>query len=56
MVNSMMTIKIRRPTKHERFKCPLIELTSDIPWHPEEYTEPELSSEDYNELVDQFEE
>jgi len=56
MVNSMMTIKIRRPTKHERFKCPLIELTSDIPWHPEEYTEPELSSKDYNELVDQFEE
>jgi len=56
MVDSMMKIKIRRPTKHERFTCPLFELTSDIPWHPEEYTEPELSTEDYNELVDQFEE
>ena len=56
MVDSMMTINIRRPTKHERFTCPLIDLTSNIPGHPEEYTDPELSSEDYNELVDQFEE
>ena len=33
---SMLTIKISNPTEHELRTCTQIDITSDIPWSPED--------------------
>ena len=58
LVDAMMTIKIRRPTKYELDNCEMVDITSPEPWHPNELNEEEnseMSEEEYNNFVDNIE-
>ena len=48
----MVSLKIRKPTPHEIDNCELVELTNEMPWHPEHLNDKELSKIDYGVLVD----
>jgi len=43
----LVTFKIRKPTAHELDTCEMIELTSDVPWHPETITDMDITTTDY---------
>ena len=55
LVEGMISMKIRKPTKRELINCEMVELTADIPWFPEHQNEEELGETEYNELVQEVE-
>ena len=42
LVDSMMTVKIRRPTKEELRECIMVDLTSVEQWNPGQYSDTDL--------------
>ena len=54
--DSMLAIKLRRPTNNELAECDLIDITSDLPWNPVDLSENELSKEEYSALTTKCEE
>jgi hypothetical protein len=52
LIEGMVSLKIRKPTSHELDTCELVELTGEMPWHPEHINDKELSQTDYGELID----
>jgi hypothetical protein len=53
--DAMMCIKIRKPTDHELKTCAVIDLVCDVPWHPDLINEEEITSDDYEKLVSNYE-
>jgi hypothetical protein len=51
MVDSLMAIKLRKPTKDEMNNCKKIELTSKQIWNPSIHNEKELDENGYQDLI-----
>ena len=49
--DSMLSIKIRKPTTQELEECEMIDLTSDLPWNPNELSDDDLSKDQYSNLI-----
>jgi hypothetical protein len=56
LMESMLTMQIRRPTENELHNCDMIDLTADSPWHPDTINEKEISGDDYEKLIAETEE
>ena len=51
----MQTFRIRRPTEHEIRTCVHVNLTSDLPWNPEEINDKDITSTEYDALISRAE-
>ena len=49
-------MKIRRPTQEELQTCSTVELTDSMPWHPELQNDKPTTEEEYDNMMDLFEE
>jgi hypothetical protein len=56
MIDSMLTVKLRKPTKHELNNCNMVDITSVQPWNPSQYSDDDdLDEAEYIDLMDKVE-
>ena len=53
--DAMVAINIRKPSDVELRTCQIIDITSDLPWHPEEHETKGLDEIQYNNMVHEIE-
>ena len=44
LMEGLMSLKIREPTKEELETCRVIQITNDVPWHPERISDSDLDT------------
>ena len=47
---ALLALQIRRPTEEELDTCDVYEITSPLPWHPEQMNEDEVTPAVYDEM------
>jgi hypothetical protein len=55
LIDSMMVVKIRKPSQKELKECTMVELTSIQPWTPSTCSDEEINKEQYCSLVEDVE-
>ena len=55
MKETMLTIKIRKPTEHELCTCTFVNLTNDMSWYPETKTDNDITPDKYDNIIEEAE-